>query len=67
MLLDTARQKPDPRAVAGWLMAYLGTRPLEAKIAALAQLEAQVKAAAPEARMLGLVLGVIEKVRKALR
>lgn len=67
MLIDTARQRPDPRAVATWLTAYLGTRPLKAKLAALAQLEAQVTTAAPEARVRGLVLRVIEKTRESLR
>ena len=67
MLIDTARQWPDPRAVGTWLTAYLGTRPLPAKITALALLETQVEATAPDARVLGLVLRVIEKTRESLR
>ncbi len=67
MLIDTARHTPDPRAVTTWLTAYLGTRPLKAKIEALARLQAEVKAAAPEARVQGLVLRVIEKTRESLR
>lgn len=69
MLLGVAKERPDPRAVATWLVAYLGTRPLKAKRAALDGLESQVKrlAPAPEKRILGLVLGVIEKMRAGLK
>jgi len=69
MLLDTARQRPDPRAVSTWLSAYLGTRPLKAKHAALSALESQIKALQPppEPRVAGLVLRVIEKARESLK
>ena len=67
MLIDVAKNTPDPRAVSTWLTAYLGTRPLQAKYAALSALESQVKALAPDARIGGLVLRVIEKTRAALK
>ena len=69
MLLDVARQRPDPRAIGTWLTAYLGTRPLKAKHAALSALESQIKALnpPPDARVLGLVLRVIEKSRENLK
>lgn len=69
MLLDVAWQKPDPPAVNTWLAAYLGTRPLKAKHAALSALESQVKALTPppDVRVLGLVLRVIEKSRENLK
>lgn len=69
MLLGVAKDRPDPRAVSTWLVAYLGTRPLKAKFAALDTLESQIKSLvpAPEKRVLGLVLGVIEKTRAGLR
>ncbi len=69
MLLGVAKDRPDPRAVGTWLVAYLGTRPLKAKYAALDGLEAQTKSMtpAPEKRVLGLVLGVIEKTRSGLK
>ncbi len=67
MLIDVAKNTPDPRAVSTWLTAYLGTRPLQAKYAALSALESQVKALASDARIAGLVLRVIEKTRAALK
>ncbi len=69
MLIDVAKNKPDPRAVSTWLTAYLGTRPLKAKYAALSALESQMKAMMPQpdARVAGLVLRVIEKTRETLK
>ncbi len=69
MILDVARDRPDPRAVSNWLTAYLGTRPLKAKHAALSALESQLKALMPQAdqRIVGLVLRVIEKARASLK
>ena len=68
MILDVAKDRPDPRAVSNWLTAYLGTRPLKAKHAALSALESQLKALTPppDQRIAGLVLRVIEKTRAAL-
>ena len=68
MLLGVAKDRPDPRAVSTWLTAYLGTRPLKAKFAALDSLESRVKALPPppDKRILGLVLGVIQKTRAGL-
>jgi hypothetical protein len=68
MLLGVAKDRPDPRAVSTWLMAYLGTRPLKAKFIALDGLAAQVKSLtpAPDKRVLGLVLGVIDRTRAGL-
>jgi hypothetical protein len=68
MILDVAKDRPDPRAVSTWLTAYLGTRPLKAKHAALSALESQLAAfAAAEPRAVGLITRVIQKQREVLR
>lgn len=69
MILDVARDRPDPRAVSNWLSAYLGTRPLKAKHAALSALESQLQTMAPqpEPRIAGLLLRVIQKTRESLK
>ncbi|MBY0508662.1 MAG: hypothetical protein K2P94_00785 [Rhodospirillaceae bacterium] len=68
MILDVAKVRPDPRAVSTWLTAYLGTRPLKAKHAALSALESQIAAfAAQEPRAVGLITRVIQKQRETLR
>jgi hypothetical protein len=69
MLLDVARDRPDPRAVTTWLVAYLGTRPLKAKQAALSALESQIHQMKPppDQRIGGLVLRVIQKTRETLK
>ena len=66
-LLDIAKATPDPRAVANWLNAYLGTRPHDAKVAALEKLEQAFAALAgndTETKAAGLVLRI---VRRALQ
>jgi hypothetical protein len=68
MILDVAKDRPDPRAVSTWLTAYLGTRPLKAKHAALSVLEFQIAAfAATEPRVVGLITRVIQKQRETLK
>jgi hypothetical protein len=69
MILDVARDRPDPRAVSTWLTAYLGTRPLKAKHAALSALESQLNALAAPAnqRIVGLILRVIQKQRETIK
>lgn len=68
MILDVAKDRPDPRAVSTWLTAYLGTRPLKAKHAALSALESQIAAyAATEPRAVGLITRVIQKQREMIR
>jgi hypothetical protein len=69
MLLDVARDRPDPRAISTWLTAYLGTRPLKAKHGALSALESQIQQMkpAPDARIMGLVLRVIQKTRETVK
>jgi hypothetical protein len=69
MILDVARDRPDPRAVTTWLTAYLGTRPLKAKRAALNVLESKINQMQPppDQRISGLVLRVIQKAREALK
>lgn len=68
MILDVAKDRPDPRAVSTWLTAYLGTRPLKAKHAALSALESQIAAyAVTEPRAVGLITRVIQKQRETLR
>jgi len=68
MILDVAKDRPDPRAVSTWLTAYLGTRPLKAKHAALSALESQIAAyAATEPRAVGLITRVIQKQRETIR
>jgi hypothetical protein len=68
MILGVAKDRPDPRAVSSWLTAYLGTRPLKAKYAALDTLEVQLKALPPatDQRARGLILRVIQKLRETL-
>ncbi len=69
MILNVARDRPDPRAVSTWLSAYLGTRPLKAKYAALSALESQLKAltSPPDQRIGGLILRVILNLRATLK
>ncbi len=69
MILDVAKERPDPRAISTWLIAYLGTRPLKAKYAALDMLEDQLKTMnpPPDARSGGLVARVIQKTRENLK
>jgi hypothetical protein len=69
MILDVARDRPDPRAVSNWLTAYLGTRPLKAKHAALSALESQLstKTAPADQRTVGLILRVIQKARETVK
>jgi hypothetical protein len=69
MILDVAKARPDPRAVSTWLTAYLGTRPLKAKHAALSALESQLQnlSPPPDPRIVGLVLRVIQKSRETLK
>lgn len=68
MILGVAKDRPDPRAVGTWLTAYLGTRPLKAKHAALSALESQLQPlAAGDPRTVGLILRVIQKTRENLR
>ncbi len=69
MILGVAKDRPDPRAISTWLNAYLGTRPLQAKHAALTALEAQLRAMSPppDPRHAGLILRVIENVRATLK
>ena len=69
MILGVAKDRPDPRAVSNWLTAYLGTRPLKAKHAALGALESQLNALGTtvDQRTLGLVLRVIQKSRETLK
>ena len=68
MILGVAKDRPDPRAVSTWLSAYLGTRPLKAKYAALSALESQLQPlAATEPRVVGLILRVIQKTRETVK
>jgi hypothetical protein len=68
MILGVAKDRPDPRAVSTWLTAYLGTRPLKAKLAALSALESQLQPlAAAEPRAVGLILRVIQKARETVK
>ncbi len=68
MILDVAKDRPDPRVVSTWLTAYLGTRPLKAKYVALDTLESQLQAlpGSADQRALGLILRVIQKLRETL-
>ena len=68
-LLDIAKATPDPRAVANWLNAYLGTRPHEAKVAALTKLEQAFNARAgndTETKAVGLILRIVRRALEDL-
>jgi len=69
-MMNMARERPDPKAVSQWLVAYLGKRPLEMKRDLLKTCEAEIasKYAGPaDARAATLVLKTIQKVREGLR
>ncbi len=65
-LLAVAKQTPDPRAIARWVDAYLGTRPLAAKLSALSALEAAFAAKqgdAADGRAAGMVVRIVQRMR----
>ena len=69
-MVNMARERPDPKGVSQWLIAYLGKRPLDMKLELLKGFEAEIKAkhlGAADVRAATLVLKMIEKVRETLR
>ncbi len=68
-LIDLAKATPDPRAIAQWLEAYLGTRPHDAKMTALEKLERELNARlgiAADAKAASMVLRIVGRVRENL-
>ncbi|MBM3515911.1 MAG: hypothetical protein FJX59_19675 [Alphaproteobacteria bacterium] len=69
-LLDLAKATPDPRAISKWLIAYLGTRPYDAKISALKGLEhafAGGLAGKAEPKAVAMVLGIVRRTLEQLQ
>lgn len=69
-MIGMAKDRPDPKAVSQWLVAYLGKRPLDMKRQLLATFETDIAKrynAATDQRAATLVTKVIEKVRDTLR
>ncbi|MBL8631097.1 MAG: hypothetical protein JNM81_15795 [Rhodospirillaceae bacterium] len=69
-MMGMAKDRPDPKAVSQWLVAFLGKRPLEAKKALLNTFETEIahKYSGPsDVRAATLVTKTIQKVRDGLR
>ena len=65
-LVSFALATPDPGRVSNWLVAYLGTRPHDAKLSALKKLELDLGKGAwgqPERRAVDMIVRVIQKLR----
>ena len=68
-LVSLARATPDPGKISNWLIAYLGTRPHDAKLSALRKLEldfSKVAWDASEQRPVGMIVRVIQKLNDTL-
>lgn len=69
-LLDLAKATPDPRAISKWLIAYLGTRPHDAKISALTGLEhafTSGPAGKGEPKAVAMVRGIVRRTLTQLQ
>lgn len=69
-MMGFAKDRPDPKIVSNWLVAYLGKRPREMKLDLLKTFtkEATALLANPaDTRAATLVLKVIEKVRENVK
>jgi hypothetical protein len=68
-LVSLAQATPDPGKISNWLVAYLGTRPRDAKLSALKKLETdfeKVSWGGKEERVIGMILRVIKKLTDSL-
>lgn len=68
-LVSLARATPDPGKISNWLIAYLGTRPHAAKLAALQKLQldfGKATWAENEMRAVGMIVRVIQKLNDNL-
>ena len=68
-LISLAQATPDPGKISTWLVAYLGTRPLEAKVSALRKLELDFGKVAWDGsnlRAVGMIVRVIQKLNDSL-
>ena len=68
-LISLAQATPDPGKISNWLVAYLGTRPHDAKLSALRKLESDFSKAtwsASEQRPVGMIVRVIQKLTDTL-
>ena len=68
-LLAMAKDRPDPKMVTDWIVAYLGKKPLDARRAALTSLAAEFSKPRPppETRAAGLILRVVQKLIATIR
>jgi hypothetical protein len=63
-LLALIKDRPDPRAVSSWIVAYLGKRDAKDRKRALASLQAEFEARkAADPRGAGMVLGIVAKLQ----
>ncbi len=65
-LLDLAKATPDPRAIANWLNAYLGTRPHEAKLEALKKLDLAFDARGDD-KAAAMILRIVRRTHEDLQ
>ena len=68
-LIDLAKATPDPRAIANWLNAYLGTRPHDAKLAALKTLELAFSGGAgggTDPKATAMILRIVRRTQEEL-
>ncbi len=69
-MMGMAKDRPDPKAVTQWLVAFLGKRPLDMKKDLLNTFETEIAdnyKNAADVRSATLVTKVIQKVREGLR
>ncbi len=68
-LVSVAQATPDPGRISNWLVAYLGTRPHDAKLSALRKLEVDLGKGAwaqSEQRAVQMTLRVVQKLNGTL-
>ncbi len=64
-LLALIKDRPDPRAVSAWIIAYLGKRDAKDRKRALASLQAEFESRkAADPRGAGMVLGIVTKLQR---
>lgn len=69
-MMRMAKDRPDPKGVSNWLVAFLGKRPRDMKRTMLTDFEAEVMrtyTAPADQRAATLVVKVIQKVRETVK
>jgi len=69
-MIKMAKERPDPKGVSNWLIAFLGKRPLKMKQDMLNAFESEISStynAPADQRAATLVVKVIQKVRETVR